>query len=232
MNEKSDAWSTGNLGLAGAAPPIRHHPSELMLRVMFSGRYSGLEPLRPAEAGEAPAVIDIGALYANNLVPFSDRGWRCFGTEINADMVAIARRAAQAQGVGADIREGANRALPFDDASMDAVLSLNVIHYEDDADGLAAAFSEYARVLKPGGRAFIVSAGPGHHVRHNAERLGPNRYRIAAEDFRKGQVMAYFEDLDDLKTKAGEAFQTVVGGRLLEEHPEAQVDFLYVAAVR
>lgn len=43
-------------------------------------------------------------------------------------------------------------ALPFEDASLDAVMVPNVVHHIRDQD---AMFSEIARVLKPGGRGFI-----------------------------------------------------------------------------
>jgi SAM-dependent methyltransferase len=49
--------------------------------------------------------------------------------------------------------------LPFGDATVDAVVSANLLeHVPDDA----AALAEVARVLRPGGRAaIIVPAGPG-----------------------------------------------------------------------
>lgn len=229
MSDKAASWSAGSLGFEHGF--VRHHPSEVMMRALFSRRYCSLAPER---IGEGTRVLDIGAMYLNNLAPFLDRGCACFGVEVNEAMVEVARKAATAQGMhGIDLRVGRNRELPFEDGGFDILLSVNVIHYEDDAEGLQAAFAEYRRVLAPGGRAFVVSAGPRHHLRASAERLCANRYRIAAEDdFRKGQVMAYFEDEADLGALAATAFGAVATGRVTERHDRAEVDFLYAVCGR
>jgi SAM-dependent methyltransferase len=225
MSNKSGSWTRSSLGLGpNSGGLVRHHPSELLLRTLFSRRYCSLAPKLTPRA----RVLDIGTMYGNNLVPFHDRGAVCFGVEINAEMAAIAREAALVQGLDVSISLGRNRQLPFADAMFDVLLAINVIHYEDDRDGLLEAMEEYKRVLAPEGRAFIVSAGPEHQIRSNAERLGPNRHRInASDDFRQGQVMAYFEDEADLATTAGEVFSQVATGRMIEIHDQAKVDFIY-----
>ncbi|TGY87256.1 class I SAM-dependent methyltransferase [Marinicauda algicola] len=228
MNEKGKAWGAKSLGVEGSARIVRHHPSELMLRALFSSRYSGLAP----EITGGTRVLDVGAMYLNNLVPFADRGCECHGIEINEDMAAISRQAAKDQGIDAEIRVGSNRSIPHEDARFDILLSINVIHYEDDAKGLRAAMAEYARVLAPGGRCFVVSAGPGHYLRRSATRLGPNRYEIAYEDFRKGQTMAYFESEDQLGEMMREVFCETVTGRMTERHAKADVDFFYALGAR
>ena len=228
MTEKSKAWGAKSLGVEGGTPIVRHHPSELMLRALFSSRYSGLAPQITAKT----RVLDVGAMYLNNLVPFADRGCQCHGIEINEDMAAISRQAARDQGIGAEIRVGSNRAIPYEDARFDILLSINVVHYEDDAEGLRAAIAEYARVLAPGGRCLIVSAGPDHYLRRSATRLGPNRYEIAWEHFRKGQTMAYFESEDQLGDMMREMFRETVTGRMTERHAKADVDFFYGLGAR
>ena len=115
MTEKSKAWGAKSLGVEGGTPIVRHHPSELMLRALFSSRYSGLAPQITAKT----RVLDVGAMYLNNLVPFADRGCQCHGIEINEDMAAISRQAARDQGIGAEIRVGSNRAIPYEDARFD-----------------------------------------------------------------------------------------------------------------
>jgi SAM-dependent methyltransferase len=227
MSDKIDAWTTG--AVAGARPAqARSFPSELMLHVLLSERYTGW----PVIVGEGARVLDVGALHGANLAPFADRGCECFGVEINAEMVALARTACAEQSIAADIRTGTNTALPFEDGFFDLLISVNVLHYEDDTGGLKAGLAEYARVLRPGGRAFIVTGGPQHFIRESAQRLGTNQYRLAYEDFRKGQIMAYAEDEADLKTLCSHAFSRVVTGRSTEHHPAASLDFFYALAER
>lgn len=229
MSEKSAAWNTKNLGIPDEFSKfVRHHPSELMLRSLFSATYSE----NPPKITSATRVLDIGVMYVNNLVPFHDRGARCFGVEINEDMMGIANRCAAQQGIDADIRVGSNRNLGHGDKSFDIVLSINVIHYENDEAGLRAAIEEYHRVLDDEGRLFVVSAGPEHYIRVNAKHLGPNRFGITADDFRRGQVMAYFENETQLGELLGEKFRLVETGRVIEKHARADVDFLYALAVK
>ncbi|MCF2524453.1 class I SAM-dependent methyltransferase [Bradyrhizobium sp. G127] len=229
MSDKSAAWNTKNLGIPDEFSKfVRHHPSELMLRSLFSSTYS----TNPPKITSDTRVLDIGAMYMNNLVPFHDRGARCFGVEINEDMVSIARRCAEQQSIAADIRVGSNRSLGHENDSFDIVLSINVVHYENDQAGLRAAIEEYHRVLDKDGRLFVVSAGSEHYIRLNAKHLGPNRFEITADDFRRGQVMAYFEDEAQLGELLSEKFRLVETGRVIEKHARANVDFLYAVAVK
>ena len=47
--------------------------------------------------------------------------------------------------------------LPLADASIDAVVTTNTVYFVDD---LARAFSELARILRPGGRVVVGIADP------------------------------------------------------------------------
>jgi SAM-dependent methyltransferase len=57
----------------------------------------------------------------------------------------------------ADVRQGDLEALPFADASFDAVTAVNSIFYATDMD---AAMRELARVVRSGGRVVITAWGP------------------------------------------------------------------------
>lgn len=224
MSIKSDSWTRDNIITQGEDQRlVRFHPSELMLRVLLSDRYVSAPP----HIGPDTKILDIGAMRANNLVPFHDRGCKCFGIEINEEMVAVARECCEALGIDAEIKVGSNRAIPYEDGFFDLLLAVNVVHYEDNVTGLRAALKEYRRVLGADGTAFVVTCGPEHYIRTSARRLDSNAYEIAADDFRKGQVMAYFEDEAQLAELMGETFSSVETGRMTELHPKATVDFLY-----
>lgn len=51
-------------------------------------------------------------------------------------------------------------ALPFDDASFDAVYSAHMIYHIDDPQAQAQALAEMMRVLKPGGSLALLTANP------------------------------------------------------------------------
>ncbi len=229
MASKAEAWNRRNLKPSVAASGLmRHHPSELMLRSLLSSVYSAHAPV--VDAGMR--VLDIGTMYVNNLVPFHDRGCRCYGIEINEEMVEVAKSFAEHQNIRATITVGSNRDIGYPDASFDLLLSINTIHYEDDPSGLCGALKEYHRVLAENGRLFIVTAGPTHHIREGALRIGPNQYKILADDFRRGQVMAYFESEAQLASLVAEQFRSVETGRQIETHPRATLDYFFALAVK
>jgi SAM-dependent methyltransferase len=207
---------------------MRHHPSELMLRSLLSSAYSAHAPV----LGAGTRVIDIGTMYLNNLVPFHDRGCRCYGIEVDEEMVEIAKSFADHQNIRATITVGSNRDIGYPDGSFDLLLSINTIHYEDDTSGLREALKEYHRVLAENGRLFIVTAGPSHHIREHARRIGPNQYEITADDFRRGQVMAYFESEAQLASLIAKQFRSVETGRQIEVHPKAVLDYFFALAVK
>jgi SAM-dependent methyltransferase len=80
------------------------------------------------------------------------------GAQVNAldaspGQLAVARQRIPA----ADIREGDLEALPFADASFDAVTAVNSLFYAED---MAAAMRELVRVVRPGGRVVVTAWGP------------------------------------------------------------------------
>jgi ubiquinone/menaquinone biosynthesis C-methylase UbiE len=77
------------------------------------------------------------------------------GVDPSADMIAVARRKAAQNGLEIDYRVGTIEALPFQDASLDVVLSSLMMHHLPD-DVKRAGLAEVRRVLAPGGRLLVV----------------------------------------------------------------------------
>lgn len=80
----------------------------------------------------------------------SGRGARAFGIDIAPPTVTAAGRAFAPGALHACVSDV--RAIPFRDASFDAIYSMGTIEHFDETQ---AAIVEMARVLKPGGRAII-----------------------------------------------------------------------------
>lgn len=60
---------------------------------------------------------------------------------------------------GAVVTQCDAAALPFDDATFDAVVANHMLYHVDDPD---AALREFARVVRPGGRVFVALNGDDH----------------------------------------------------------------------
>lgn len=119
-------------------------------------------------------LLDLGTGTGEMLHLLADRFSRGEGIDSSRDMLAIARTSLEEAGIDhCRVRHGDLFSLPFDDASFDAVIVHQVMHYIDDLNG---AVSEAARVLKPGGRLLLVDFAP-HTVEdlraeHQHRRLG------------------------------------------------------------
>ena len=77
------------------------------------------------------------------------------GIDPSAGMIAVAQRKAARAGLDIDYRVAAIEALPYPDASFDAVLSSLMMHHLPN-NLKSAGLAEVRRVLKPGGRLVIV----------------------------------------------------------------------------
>lgn len=128
--------------------------------------------------GDEPGeVLDAGMGPGRLCEALCARGWRVSGVDPAPGRVARAR--ARLPDAVDRLHEGRLEALPFPDASFDAVVSTGAIEYAADR---AAAVSELARVLRPGGRAIVTApnqwalyafwctliAYPGTRVAHRA----------------------------------------------------------------
>ena len=110
--------------------------------------------LGPIEAGEI--VVDVGSgsgfdsLIASSLVGSEGR---VIGVDMTAEMLNRARAGAEAMGAThVEFREGFAETLPLKDGYADVVISNGVLNLTPDK---VKTLSEWARVLKPGGRLYI-----------------------------------------------------------------------------
>lgn len=99
---------------------------------------------------EYRSAVDIGCGEGRFCRMLAERGIETTGIDPTAALI----NAAQARHPGGDYRVAAAEALPFADASFDLAISYNSLI--DIAD-IAAAITEMARVLRPGGTLLIAN---------------------------------------------------------------------------
>ena len=136
---------------------------DLLVWVLTLGRERALRErlveLARLESGES--VLDVGCGTGALAIAAKDRlgpGGQVCGVDPSSEMVARARRKATRAGVDVRFETAAIEALPFPDATFDAVLSSLMLHHlneEDRGQGIA----EIARVLKSGGKFLAVDIG-------------------------------------------------------------------------
>jgi SAM-dependent methyltransferase len=143
-------------------------------------RYDGLaewyEQFRPALNNEEAAALarllgpgegrclDLGCGTGLPTEAVAKLGWSVVGVDTSSDLLDVAR----ARGVEA--LQAPAEALPFEDGTFDAVVS---VWTHTDIDDFPAAVAEAARVLKPGGPFVYVGGHPCF--------VGPHSLFVAAE---------------------------------------------------
>ena len=122
----------------------------------------------PAAAAEAALLgligdgvgrlIDIGTGTGRLLELLGPRAERAVGVDASRAMLALARsRLARADLGHCGVRLADMYRLPLPDAGFDTAVAQMVLHHAEDPAGVLA---EAARVLRPGGRLFVVDLAP------------------------------------------------------------------------
>jgi demethylmenaquinone methyltransferase / 2-methoxy-6-polyprenyl-1,4-benzoquinol methylase len=111
------------------------------------------------EVGRDVRVLDVATGTGAVALELVRRyGCSVVGIDRSPEMLAVARRRVAAQGLGERIEllEGRAEALPFADASFDALTVTYLLRYVDDP---AATIRELARVVRPGGTVASLEFG-------------------------------------------------------------------------
>jgi ubiquinone/menaquinone biosynthesis C-methylase UbiE len=123
--------------------------------------------LLDAGCGTGMTALRIAARYP---------GYTVHGIDISPNMIAVARRDADKQGLAVEFRVGSITDLPYPDDSFD-VVTTNIMYHHLDLAEKRQAVAEIARVLKPGGR--YVSAEFGPRARNALQRhLAKGEYTL------------------------------------------------------
>src|SRR6476661_484291 len=122
--------------------------------------------LRPGER-----VLDIGSgpgMLASEMAAVVAPRGSVHGVDISPSMLALARGRPPPPGAPSpEYAQADALAMPFADASFDAVASTQVYEYVDD---MPAALAEARRVLRPGGRLLVLDTDWDSIVWHSSDR--------------------------------------------------------------
>ena len=100
-------------------------------------------------------VLDIGCGSGRAFKVFAGAAIEYEGLDVSAKLIAIAKR--EHADLLADFRVGSMLALPYEDASFDAVLMIAALHHVPSERFRLQALREAARVLRPGGRLMMTN---------------------------------------------------------------------------
>lgn len=106
-------------------------------------------------------VLDVACGTGNLAIPAAKTGANVTGVDIAPNLVEQARENAKAAGLNARFDEGDAEALPYDDASFDAVVTMFGAMFAPRPELVA---SELKRVCRPGGRIAMANWTPGGFI--------------------------------------------------------------------
>jgi SAM-dependent methyltransferase len=133
-------WESGDYGQV--AKFIQSTAEEFMARI----------PLRPGMS-----VLDAACGTGNLAILAAQRGCRVAGLDIAANLLAQARERARREGLDITFTEGDVEAMPYEDGSFDAVVSMYGVMFAPRPDRVV---SELYRVTKPGGLIALANWTP------------------------------------------------------------------------
>ena len=111
--------------------------------------------------GAGERVLDVATGTGNGALVAAGRGARVSGLDLTPKLLGIAAERAAAAGAEIDFVEGDAEALPYDDDSFDAVISMYGVMF---APNQQQAADELVRVCRPGGRIGVAAWTPAGSV--------------------------------------------------------------------
>jgi SAM-dependent methyltransferase len=103
--------------------------------------------------GTDQRLLEVGCGIGVDSIRLAKRGFQVTAVDLTENALAVAEQFAARREATVDFRLGNAEGLDFPDESFDAVYSFGVLHHTPDIKGSVA---EVHRVLRPGGRAYVM----------------------------------------------------------------------------
>jgi ubiquinone/menaquinone biosynthesis C-methylase UbiE len=103
--------------------------------------------------GSHGRLLEVGCGIGVDSIQLARCGFDVTAVDLTESAIEVARDSARRRGVSIDFRVGNAEELDFADGTFDAVYSFGVLHHTPDIE---RAVAEVHRVLRPGGRAYVM----------------------------------------------------------------------------
>lgn len=160
-------------------------PDARVLRFAVQVRAAGLR-----------TVLDLGAGGGRHSVYLAGQGLRVISADRSAQALLSTRAWLHTAGAGADFVQAEAGALPFADGSLEAIVSVFVIHH-NLLQGIRRTVQEIRRVLRPGGLALLdVNSTATWRYRHEeSAEVEPGTF-VPSQGNEAGLPHRYFNEAE------------------------------------
>ncbi|MCR8632387.1 MULTISPECIES: class I SAM-dependent methyltransferase [Paenibacillus] len=160
------------------------YPNEMVIR-FIRGNFPS-----PAESH----VLDLGCGAGRHVICLASEGYRMTGIDFSKPGLDYTQGILHSLNLEAQLVQGSITELPFENGCFDGIISFSVIYYFTTSD-IKEIISEMYRVLKKGGKAFLVVRatddkryGQGEKVENNTFMLNTNHTN------EEGLIMHFFDE--------------------------------------
>jgi SAM-dependent methyltransferase len=139
-------------------------------------------------------LLDIGCGAGRHAIFWASEGYSAFACDFSSVAIEEAKKSVDQNGLNVGACQCEADDLPYNDNEYDGVLCYGVLYYLP-YERFCKAVKEIHRVLKPGGKAFIVTRTVDDSRAVQAQKLDANTYRLkdldstAPSDAESGMLM-------------------------------------------
>lgn len=161
------------------------HWNDLFSKPDFAPRYPSEPVIRwtfqnfPRATASRTRLLDLGSGTGRHYLFFAREGYQAAAVDFSPVAIKELHNAAEQNGLVIDGRLGAADNLPFSDCTFDGVLAFGVLYYLSP-EAMRKAVAELHRILKPGGKAFVMIKSNGDSRAVFAKRVNGCQYRLTA----------------------------------------------------
>lgn len=100
-------------------------------------------------------ILDLGCGNGRNLVPFSEKGFDCYGVDFSEKMLEYAKGRFSKRKLTAEFKFGDLAKIPFEDNFFDYIICIASFHHLNKKDQIKS-LNEIKRVLKEDGKLYLT----------------------------------------------------------------------------
>jgi len=134
-------------------------------------------------------VLDYGCGSGNNSVFFLKKGYWVYGMDVSKEVLPLVKKNLENNNLPANklasfsIMSPDSIRLPFDDNSLDLILSNQVLYYLPTKEHVKELCKEFSRCLKPNGAVFFTMMSMDHYyIKYHTKQVLGNIHDIQIDD--------------------------------------------------